>query len=38
MGTDAKTGRIREMRRTVARITTVLHERSMGVRGASSKN
>ncbi|MEM8712875.1 MAG: 50S ribosomal protein L29 [Planctomycetota bacterium] len=37
MGTDAKTGRIREMRRTVARITTVLHERAIGVRGAASK-
>ena len=37
MGTDANTGRIREMRRDVARIQTVLHERAIGVRGAASK-
>lgn len=34
---DAKTGRIRAMRREVARITTILHERTLGVRGATSK-
>lgn len=34
---DAKTGRVREMRRTVARIETILHERTLGVRGAASK-
>ena len=37
MGTDANTGRIRVMRRTIARIETILHERSLGVRGAASK-
>ena len=37
MGTDANTGRIREMRRDVARIQTVLHERTIGVRGAAPK-
>lgn len=34
---DAKTGRIRAMRRDVARIQTILHERQLGVRGAASK-
>lgn len=34
---DAKTGRIRAMRREVARINTILHERALGVRGATSK-
>ena len=37
MGTDANTGRIRMMRRTIARIETILHARSLGVRGAASK-
>ena len=37
MGTDANTGRIRVMRRTIARIETILHARSLGVRGAASK-
>ena len=37
MGTDAKTGRIRVMRRSIARIQTVLHERANGVRGAAAK-
>lgn len=37
MGTDAKTGRIRVMRRSIARIQTVLHERATGVRGAAAK-
>lgn len=37
MGTDANTGRIREMRRSIARINTVLHERAIGVRGATAK-
>ncbi|MEM6673283.1 MAG: 50S ribosomal protein L29 [Planctomycetota bacterium] len=37
MGTDANTGRIREMRRSIARIRTVLHERETGVRGAAAK-
>lgn len=36
-GTEANTGRIREMRRDIARIHTILHERSIGVRGASAK-
>jgi len=37
MGTDANTGRIRVMRRSIARIQTVLHERANGVRGAAAK-
>ena len=37
MGTDANTGRIRQMRRSIARIVTVLHERATGVRGAAVK-
>ena len=37
MGTDANTGRIRVMRRSIARIQTVLHERAHGVRGAAAK-
>lgn len=36
-GTDGNTGRIRVMRRDIARINTILHERSLGVRGAASK-
>ncbi len=36
-GIDSNTGRIREMRRNIARITTILHERSLGVRGAATK-
>lgn len=36
-GTDANTSKIGEMRRNVARITTILHERTIGVRGAASK-
>ena len=36
-GTDAKTSKIGEMRKNVARITTILHERTIGVRGAASK-
>ncbi|MBL6757318.1 MAG: 50S ribosomal protein L29 [Planctomycetes bacterium] len=37
MGTDANTGRVRDLRRSVARIQTVLHERALGVRGAAAK-
>ena len=36
-GAEANTGRIRLMRRDVARITTILHERKLGVRGAATK-
>jgi len=35
--TSANPARIREMRRSVARIQTVLHERSSGIRGQESR-
>ena len=37
MGTDSNTGRIRDLRRSIARINTILHERATGVRGAAAK-
>jgi large subunit ribosomal protein L29 len=37
VGTDANTSSIGKMRRDVARIQTILHERSIGVRGATAK-
>lgn len=36
-GTDAKTSRISEMRRSIARINTILNERAHGIRGAATK-
>lgn len=37
VGTDSDTSAIGQMRRDVARINTILHERALGVRGAASK-
>ena len=37
MGTDSNTCRIRDLRRSIARINTILHERANGVRGAAAK-
>ena len=34
---DASGGHIREMRRNIARINTILHERTLSIRGAASK-
>ncbi len=35
--TNANPARIRVLRRSIARITTVLHERSAGIRGQESR-
>lgn len=37
VGTDANTSAIGKMRRDVARIRTILHERAIGVRGSAAK-
>lgn len=34
---DTKSGHVRKMRRDIARIHTILHERTLGVRGAAAK-
>ena len=36
-GTDGNSSRIGEMKRNIARINTILHERALGVRDAASK-
>ena len=37
VGTDANTSVISKMRRDVARIRTILHERAIGVRGSTTQ-